>query len=224
MGFRDVLKKSFLEGFTSADITTTDIFVTLLVTLALSIYIYAVYRIITRRSFYSKSFNISLVALALLTASIIITIQSSIVISLGMVGALSIVRFRTAIKDPMDLVFLFWSIAIGLTCGANLYEVAAITSIIVTAAIVILEYLPSAKAALLLVVNLDNQDAELQVEEAVKQNTKSYKIKSRNQCANGLDIIIELRTKDERLLFQEVSQIEGVKNISLLSHDGEVTY
>lgn len=224
MGFRDVLKKSFLEGFTSADITTTDIFVTLLVTLALSIYIYAVYRIITRRSFYSKSFNISLVALALLTASIIITIQSSIVISLGMVGALSIVRFRTAIKDPMDLVFLFWSIAIGLTCGANLYEVAAITSIIVTAAIVILEYLPSAKAALLLVVNLDNQDAELQVEEAVKQNTKSYKIKSRNQCANGLDIIIELRTKDERLLFQKVSQIEGVKNISLLSHDGEVTY
>lgn len=224
MGFRDVLKKSFLEGFSSADITTTDIFVTLGFTLALSLYIYIVYRIVTRRAFYSKSFNVSLVALALLTASIIITIQSSIVISLGMVGALSIVRFRTAIKDPMDLVFLFWAITIGLTCGAGLYEVAAITSLVVTAAIFVLEYLPGAKPALLLIVNLENPEAERLIEETVKQNARSYKVKSRSLCAGGLDIIIELRTKDERLLFQKMNEIEGIRNVSLLSHDGEVTY
>ena len=112
MGFKDVFKKSFLEGFTSMDITTGKIAATLIVTALLALYIFAIYRLVTRKVFYSKNFNISLAVMSLITAAIILAMQSNLVISLGMVGALSIVRLRTAIKDPMDLAFLFWSISI----------------------------------------------------------------------------------------------------------------
>ena len=111
MGFKDVFKKSFLEGFTSMDITTGKIAATLIVTALLALYIFAIYRLVTRKVFYSKNFNISLAVMSLITSAIILAMQSNLVISLGMVGALSIVRFRTAIKDPMDLAFLFWSIS-----------------------------------------------------------------------------------------------------------------
>ena len=118
MSTKDILKKSFLQSITSADITPQEIFLVLAIATVLSLYIYFIYKVLTRKTFYNKTFNISLAALALITAGIILTIQSSIVVSLGMVGALSIVRFRTAIKDPMDLVFLFWSISVGIICGA----------------------------------------------------------------------------------------------------------
>ncbi|MBE5853538.1 MAG: DUF4956 domain-containing protein, partial [Lachnospiraceae bacterium] len=121
MSTKDILKKSFLQSITSADITPQEIFLVLAIATVLSLYIYFIYKVLTRKTFYNKTFNISLAALALITAGIILTIQSSIVVSLGMVGALSIVRFRTAIKDPMDLVFLFWSISVGIICGARLY-------------------------------------------------------------------------------------------------------
>lgn len=107
MSFSDIFKKSFLEGFSSMELGFKEIMVVFLITACLAFYIFLVYRTVTRRTFYSKNFNISLAMLCLITSAVILTIQFSIVISLGMVGALSIVRFRTAIKDPMDLVFLF---------------------------------------------------------------------------------------------------------------------
>ena len=117
MSFKDVFKKSFLEGFTRYDATPENILIVFAISSFFALYIFFAYRILTRRTFYSKSFNISLPALVLITAGIILTIQSSVVVSLGMVGALSIVRFRTAVKDPMDLVFLFWAISTGIICG-----------------------------------------------------------------------------------------------------------
>lgn len=224
MSFKDVLKKSFLEGFSGSDLSTTSIVTALLITALIGIYIYGVYRIVSRRSFYSKSFNISLVALALITAAIILTIQSSVVISLGMVGALSIVRFRTAIKDPMDLVFLFWSISAGIICGAGLFEVAVIVSLAVTAIILILGLLPVSKAPMLLVINAGTCDAEELVMETVKRYTKVFSVKSRNLTKNGLDMIIELRIKEGGALVKEIGLLEQVDSVSLLSHDGEVTY
>jgi hypothetical protein len=124
MSYSDLFKKSFLEGFAPADITTTTAAVAMLITCALALYIFVVYRVLTRKTFYSKSFNISLAGIALITCAIILTIQSSLVVSLGMVGALSIIRFRTAVKDPMDLMFLFWAIALGIICGVGLAEIA----------------------------------------------------------------------------------------------------
>ena len=119
MSFSDIFKRSFLEGFTSLDINIYTAASAMIITSIIACYIFIVYRLVTRKTFYSKTFNISIAVIAVITSAVIITIQSSIVVSLGMVGALSIVRFRTAVKDPMDLVFLFWSIVVGCWYGRN---------------------------------------------------------------------------------------------------------
>lgn len=224
MSIQDAFKKSFLTNFNTADISTQDIVVTLMVTLVLALYIFFIYRIISRKNFYNKSFNISLAALALITAAIIITIQSSIVVSLGMVGALSIVRFRTAVKDPLDLVFLFWAIAVGIICGAGFYNIAAIVSIIITIMIFALDMIPIAKVPMILVVRAACGDLQREILDVVADETKYYKVKSSNMTKNQLNMIIELRTKKESELLSKVSDIEGVEYASLLDHDGEVTY
>ncbi len=224
MGFQDVFKNSFLEGFRGMDITTGKIAATLFVTALLALYIFMIYRLLTRKVFYSKSFNISLAALSLITAAIILAMQSNLVISLGMVGALSIIRFRTAIKDPMDLVFLFWSISIGIICGAGLFEVALVTSVAVTICILVLDLLPVAKVPMMLVVNSTMMDGEAAVLETVAKYAKSYKVKSRNLSRGRLDMVIELRVKDESGLVSEVAEMEGMISASLIAHDGEVTF
>ena len=188
MGFKDVFKKSFLEGFNGMDITTAKIAATLFVTALLALYIFAIYRLVTRKVFYSKNFNIALAAMSLITAAIILAMQSNLVISLGMVGALSIVRFRTAIKDPMDLVFLFWSISIGIICGAGLYEVALVTSVAVTVFILVLDMIPVSRAPMMLVVNSSKMDDEQTVLDVVGKYAKSYKVKSRNLSKGRLDL------------------------------------
>ena len=124
MSFKDIFKKSFLEGFASTEITTVTVLAALAIACALAFYIFLTYRVLTRKTFYSKNFNISLAGITVITAALILTMQSSVVLSLGMVGALSIVRFRTAIKDPIDLMFLFWAISVGIICGAGLAQVA----------------------------------------------------------------------------------------------------
>ena len=224
MGFQDVFKKSFLEGFSGMDITTGKIAATLFVTALLALYVFMIYRLVTRKVFYSKSFNISLAALSLITAAIILAMQSNLVISLGMVGALSIIRFRSAIKDPMDLVFLFWSISIGIICGAGLYEVALVTSVAVTVCILVLDLLPVAKAPVMLVVNSSLPDGEAAVLEVVGRYARAYKVKSRNLSRDRLDLVVELRVRDESGLIKEVAGLEGMCSASLIAHDGEVTF
>ena len=142
----------------------------LAVACVLALYIFFVYRVVTRKTFYSKSFNITLAGITVITASLILTMQSSVVISLGMVGALSIVRFRTAVKDPMDLMFLFWSISVGIICGAGIAQIAVILSVVLTCGILILDHFPAAKAPMILVVNATDLDAE----EAICRNVAQY--------------------------------------------------
>lgn len=222
--FSDIFKKSFLQGFTGGDISTGRIAATLCVTVLIALYIFVIYRVVTRKTFYSKTFNISLVALSVVTAAIILAMQSNLVISLGMVGALSIIRFRTAIKDPMDLVFLFWAISVGIICGAGLYEIAVLTSLLVTVGIIGLDLIPTSKAPLILVVNASNLDAEKDILDAVKASGKVCKVKSRNFSAGHLDMIIEVRVSKEAELVKTVSGIPEVSSVSLISHDGEVTF
>lgn len=224
MSFKDIFKKSFLEGFTAMDISTSKILATLVMVVILALYIFFVYRVVTRKTFYSKTFNISLAAIAIITASIILAMQSNLVISLGMVGALSIVRFRTAIKDPMDLIFLFWAVSIGIICGGGLYEVAVVTSIIVTICILGLDLLPVAKAPMLLVVNTSDIQAEEKILEIARKYSRICRVKSRNIAGGREDMIVELRVKEEKQLVTEVSEVEGVEYVSLLAHDGEVTF
>lgn len=224
MSFKDIFKKSFLEGFSSVEINTTTVIVALAIASALALYIFFAYRIVTRKTFYSKSFNISLAGITVITAALILTMQSSVVLSLGMVGALSIVRFRTAIKDPMDLMFLFWSISVGIICGAGLAQVAVILSIVVTLGILILDMMPVAKAPMILVVNAEKLDVEDAVLSLSGQYDKHPHVKSRNMTTSNLDLVIELRTAQGGELVQRIMQLEGVISAALLSHDGEVTF
>jgi len=224
MNFNDIFKKSFLEGYASSEITTVTIVTALGIACLLALYIFFVYRVVTRKTFYSKNFNITLAGITVITASLILTMQSSVVLSLGMVGALSIVRFRTAVKDPMDLMFLFWSISVGIICGAGLAQVAVILSLVVTLGILILDRMPVAKAPMILVVNASDLDAEEAVTEVVKKYTKLLHVKSRNMTMDSLDLVIELRTGDGSKLVRDVMSVKGVTSASLLSHDGEVTF
>ena len=224
MSFKDIFKKSFLEGFASAEITTPTVIVALGIACVLALYIFFVYRVVTRKTFYSKNFNITLAVITVITAALILTMQSSVVLSLGMVGALSIVRFRTAVKDPLDLAFLFWSISVGIICGAGLAQVAVILSVVITVGILVLDNMPVAKAPMILVVNADDLDAEDAVVAAVKQHVKHLTVKSRNMTDASLDLVIELRTDKGSALVRAVKNVAGVTAVSLLAHDGEVTF
>ena len=224
MTFNDIFKKSFLYGYASEEITTSTILVALGIASLLALYIFFVYRVITRKTFYSKNFNITLAGITVITASLILTMQSSVVLSLGMVGALSIVRFRTAVKDPMDLMFLFWSISVGIICGAGLAQVAVILSVALTLGILVLDRMPVAKAPMILVVNANDLDAENAVTEIVKKYTRFFSVKSRNMTADTLDLVVELRTEQGSALVRDVMSLKGIVSASLLSHDGEVTF
>ena len=224
MSFNDIFKKSFLEGYASAEITTLTIVTALGIACMLALYIFFVYRVITRKTFYSKNFNITLAGITVITASLILTMQSSVVLSLGMVGALSIVRFRTAVKDPLDLMFLFWSISVGIICGAGLAQVAVILSVVITLGILILDRMPVAKAPMILVVNASDLDAEDAVEKTVKKYARFFTVKSRNMTADSLDLVVELRTEQGSALVRDVMNLEGIVSASLLAHDGEVTF
>lgn len=223
MSIQDILKKSFLAQFDSS-LSTTSIIAALAITAVISIYVFFVYRVVCRKAFYSKAFAISLPVIAMITACIILVIQSNAVISLGMVGALSIVRFRTAVKDPMDLAFLFWAISVGIICGAGLHEVALEGSLLITIVMLGLHFIPHVKPARLLMINGTDPSVQQQLEEILKANTLSYTIKSRNISKTSLAMIAEIKVQDEIALIDSVLAVESVQKANILTHDGEVTF
>lgn len=225
MNFSDIFKNSFVNMFAQTNISTSHIIMTMLVTCLIALYIFAVYRLLTRKTFYNKSFNMSLTAITLITAIVILTVQSNIVISLGMVGALSIVRFRTAVKDPMDLAFMFWSIAAGIACGASMIEIAIVGSLFITILMFVLDRLPVARAAQILVINANaGADFMDEIKDVVEENSKYFKVKSRNVSDTQLDVVVEVFAKDEDALVKAVKALDKVNSVSLLAHDGEVTF
>ena len=222
MSYSDIIKKSVLEGFSYADFSTTKMAVTLGLTFLIAVYIFFVYRFITRSTFYNKNFNITMAIISVVTAGIVIAMQSNFVISLGMVGALSIVRFRTAITEPMDLLFLFWSIGTGIMCGAGLYELAIVIALVVTFGLLVLQLVPVMASPMLLVIKLNNIDKEETVLSTVKKSTQKYKIDSKSITNGRENLIMEIRVKDYSSLTNEISKIEGVVSVTLMHHEGEV--
>lgn len=211
-----------MDNFAITGVSITDVLNVMLITFVLSLYIFFVYRFLSRKTFYDKNFNISLPAVALITAAIIITIQSSVIVSLGMVGALSIVRFRTAIKDPMDLVFMFWAIATGIICGAGFYTVAFIAALTITVVICLLDRIPVVQAQKVLVIQASVKDMENAIVKNIAQYTKYYKVKSKNISQEGLNMVVEIKAKDDSVLLQSLSDMENVVYVSLLDYDGEI--
>lgn len=190
----------------------------------MSLYIFFVYRMISKESFYSKSFNITLPVITILTAAIVVAMQANLVVSLGMVGALSIVRFRTALKDPMDLAFTFWAITTGIISGTEIYGLAIMTAVIVTIALFTLDQLELKEAPRLLVVNGENQEFEPELNELLNENGIYYTIKSRNLNKGSLDIIYEIQTDDGEGLVREIGSLNSIFNVSILDHDGSLRY
>lgn len=222
--FRDIFKSSFLESFSTSSIPLEQVVQSFLIAALLGAYLFFLYQFITKKSFYDKSFNMSLPILAVIVCAVVLTIQFNIVVSLGMVGALSIVRFRTAVKSPMDLVFLFWAIAIGIICGASIHIVAVVMSAGITIGLFVMTMLPVAKAPVLLIVNAADKTCKDAIEQAVQKHCKRYHIKSQTIETTRLSMIIEVVVKDSTALLNEVTEISSVSRCSLVSHDGEVTF
>ena len=222
MSFDDIFKSSFLENVASVSIL--DMAVALILSFGIGLFIFMVYKKTFAGVMYSSSFGVTLVALTMITTLVILAVTSNVVLSLGMVGALSIVRFRTAIKDPMDLMFLFWSISVGIICGAGVAQIAVILSVAMTVGLLVLNQLPVAKAPMILVVNTTSAEAEDAVCQAVSRYAKHFSVKSRNITAGSLDLVLELRTVEGKALVRAVNAVEGVQSVSLMSHDGEVSF
>lgn len=222
MDLLTLLQKAFTEGFSGASLTVPAILLSIGFAALLAVYEFFIYRIVNRNTFYNRNFNLSLIALAVITASVILTIQSNIVVSLGMVGALSIVRFRTAIKDPMDLIFLFWSIAIGIICGAGFAMIAVIASAVLTIVIVLFSS-KGGQDTLILVVNAKNYDCEERVLQIVRHNCSRHKVRSRSVTEAGMSLAVEVKCRKPGALIEELMESRAVRTASLVEHDGEIS-
>ncbi|MBE5912953.1 MAG: DUF4956 domain-containing protein [Pseudobutyrivibrio ruminis] len=221
MSYTDIIKKSVLESFASTDMSPSYVGVVLLETFIIALYIFLIYRYMTRTTFYSKSFAVSMSIISLITAGIILAMQSNIVISLGMVGALSIVRFRTAIKEPMDLLFLFWSIGTGIVVGAGLFSVAVVMAVFVTIGIVVLNLIPTMKSPELLIIKRENDDED-EIENIIKSYSKKYKIDSRSISNGVTTYVIEVSAVDGGAMVKKIAALSGVTLATLMRHEGEV--
>ena len=208
----------------AGSLTLQEILLSFACAVVLGAVIFVSYRFCHTGAVYSAKFNVSLWMMTLVTTLIMCVIGNNIALSLGMVGALSIVRFRTAIKDPLDLMFLFWAISIGIICGAGMAQIAVILSVGLTVGLLFLDKLPVAKAPMILVVNAQGLETEDAVCQAVAKYAKHYSVKSRNVSAQTLDLVLELRTAQGAELVRAVNQLEGVQSVSLMSHDGEVSF
>lgn len=223
MSFGDVFKKGFLNSYANNEITFQYAVTAMCVCLLISIVICIVYYFKSRKYFFSKEFAVSLMALSVITVSVILTIQSSVVVSLGMVGALSIVRFRTAIKNPLDLVFLFWSISVGIICGAGIYYIAVPLTLILGIAILLSDEIPGISRNKLLVLDgiypYDTED----LKRILNKNVSWFRIRTESVHNDDVNLIIEVRRiKDSESLIADLKQNGDYHDVSILIQEGSV--
>lgn len=193
------------------------------VTLILSLLIYVTYKYCYRGVSYSRNFNLSLIMMSLVTSVVMMVIGSNIALSLGMVGALSIVRFRTAVKDPRDTVYIFWSISVGLACGVEIYDIAVIGSLFIAAVVFIFSINNNSREKYLLVIR-GKIGVEEKIYSVIFKQVKYYKVRSRTINNESMEIVCEVRLKkDEDIrLINRLNNIEGIKSMNLVSQSGEM--
>jgi len=221
LNFSDLFKKSFLTT-TTQDLTLGRILLTLGLAFLVGLFLYFVYKRTFRGVLYSRSFNLSLIAITLITSLVIMAVTSNIVLSLGMVGALSIVRFRTAVKDPMDLVFLFWAIAIGIVTGAGLHMLALVGSLVIGLMIFVLSRTPASETPYLLVVHSASDTADAMVQSTLKGRLKRFAVKSKTISPSGIEATYEVRLKSGATdIVKEIAAIAGIENAVLIAYNGD---
>lgn len=218
MGIKDVIKNSFLNNFVNS-ISLSNVIMTILISFIFSFAIYFVYMLACDKTIYSKKFNVAMSLMTMITSAIVMSMQANVVVSLGMVGALSIVRFRTAVKEAKDLLFLFWSISNGIIIGAGIYSIAFVLSIALSIALLLFEIMPIRKKGMLLVVNITNIKYEKKIEDELKKQKVKYNIKSRNVFKDKVDIIYEVLIKKDNELLTALSQNKNIISINLIKQD-----
>ncbi|MEC1723133.1 DUF4956 domain-containing protein [Schinkia azotoformans] len=223
LNFTDIFKSSFLEK--TSGFSIIDSLIGLLTAFLIGLFIYFVYKKTFSGVIYSHTFNISLIVMSMATALIIMGISSNILLSLGMVGALSIVRFRTPIKDPMDIVYIFWAIVSGILCGAGFIPLVIIGSILIGIALLVFINHISIRNPYLLVIKYTDAAIEKSLSHIIAENSKKHCIKSKSVFpSNNYEVTYEVRIKDEEMNFiNNISNIEGVSSAVMLSYDGNFT-
>lgn len=217
MSFQDIFTNSFLES--SSTISIFDMVGTLFLSFVLGFFIYQVYKKSYQSVVYTKSFSLSLILMTMITSFVILAVTANVVLSLGMVGALSIVRFRAAIKDPMDIVFMFWSIAVGIVIGAGFYLLGIVGSVVVGIIMILLNMNTTSKRPYLLILHTDGIKSETLAMDKIKTEIGKSVIKSKTVTKNGVELMIEMRIQDdETSIVNKLIETEGVSNATLVSH------
>lgn len=220
MTFNDIFKSSFLENVTSVSIL--DMTLTLLLAFALGLFIYFVYKKTFSGVMYSSSFGVTLIALTMITALVILAVTSNVVLSLGMVGALSIVRFRTAIKEPLDIAFLFWSIAVGIVLAAGLIPLAVFGSAVIGIVLLVFVNKKSYTNPYIVVLQCEDHDSEVHAKEYLDQHTKKCVVKSKSAQKGMIELNLEIRLKEDNTDFiNALAEMSKVHSAVLVSYNGD---
>ena len=220
MTFNDIFKSNFLANVTA--VTPLDMALTIVLAFCIGLFIFFIYKKTFAGVMYSSSFGVTLVALTMITSITILAVTSNVVLSLGMVGALSIVRFRTAIKEPLDIAFLFWSIAAGIILAAGLIPLAVIGSLIIGLILLIFTNRKTHVNPYILVVRCDSKESESNATQYIGQNTNKMVIKSKSVQKGNIELNYEVRLKNEDTSFiNSLSELNGVSSAVLVSYNGD---
>lgn len=220
MTFNDIFKSNFLENVTS--VSVLDMLLALVFALGLGLFIFMVYKKTFSGVMYSSSFGVTLIALTMITTLVILAVTSNVVLSLGMVGALSIVRFRTAIKEPLDIAFLFWTIADGIVLAAGMIPLAVMGSVIIGVVLLVFVNKKTHVNPYILVISCVDQDSEKRAKEFLNQQVKRCVVKSKTAQKGSVELNMEVRLKDDNTDFiNELSDMEGIKSAVLVSYNGD---
>lgn len=222
MNFSDIFKSSFLENISSVNIL--DMVIALALAFGIGVFIFLVYKKTYSGVMYSSSFAVSLIALTMITTLVILAVTSNVVLSLGMVGALSIVRFRTAIKEPLDIAFLFWAIAVGIVLAAGMIPLAVMGSVAVGIVLLVFVNKKSHKNPYIVVIRCDGHDSEVKAKAFLDGRTERCTVKSKTAQKGFVELNLEIRLKDDSTDFiNALSDMEGVQSAVMVSYNGDYT-
>ena len=220
MTFQDIFKSSFLENITSVSIL--DMAIAILLAFGLGLFIFLVYKKTYQGVMYSSSFGVTLIALTMITTVVILAVTSNVVLSLGMVGALSIVRFRTAIKEPLDIAFLFWSIAVGIVLAAGMIPLAVIGSVIIGVILIVFVNRKSSCNPYIVVLQCVDHSSEMQAMDFLSKQVQRFTVKSKSAQKGTIELNLEIRLKsDDTDFVNTLSEMEGVCSAVLVSYNGD---
>jgi uncharacterized membrane protein YhiD involved in acid resistance len=220
MKFKDIFKSSFMEKI--SDFSALDMGITLGLAFLIGLFIFFVYKKTFRGIMYSAGFGVSLMAMSMITTMILLAVTSNVVLSLGMVGALSIVRFRTAVKEPLDIAFLFWAISVGIVLGAGMIPLAILGSLFIGIVLLLFVNKKTPETPYILMVSYVGAEQEEEILKHIGSNVKRYAVKSKTVSSDGTELTLDVRLKEMSAAFvNSLSSLNGVKNVLLVSYNGD---